>query len=99
MLGRKIKLPVSSEDSHLEDDKDYHSAQQKSELIEIGDLELPKGIQHLRHQLEQGFPDTQVKRHSKVSIGSAQESPLASRSPPPIADIRQQTAHIPLNCR
>lgn len=98
MLSRKIKLPVSSEDSHLEDDKDHHSAQQNSELTDLGGLELPKRIQHIKHQLEQGFPDTQEKRHSKVSIGSVQESPLASGSLL-IAGPRQQTAHIPLSCR
>lgn len=98
MLDRKIKLPVSSEDSHLEDNQDHHSAQQKSELTDIGGLELSKGIQHLRHQLEQGFLDTQVKGHSQVSIGSVQESPLASGSLL-IPSTRQQTAHIPLSCR
>lgn len=78
MLNRKIKLPISSEDSHFENDTDYYSAQQNSKPTDLNGLEFPRRTQHISHQLEQGFPHTQEKIHGKVSIGSVHKSPMAS---------------------
>ena len=95
MLSRKIQLPISSEDSHFENDTDHHSAQQNSEPTDLSSLEFPRRTQHISHQLEQGVPHTQEKIHGKVSTGSVHESPMASKS----LLIVNTAAHIPLSCR